>query len=100
MILDILRITMRTTEIKDEDDARQIIDNALATMMHATRCSVNHTLQNSPGELVFRRDMFIDVPVLADLEAICLLLHVVLNGIRSDNSNVRIRILKNTVFAL
>ena len=52
-ILDILRITMQTTEIKDEDDARQIIDDTLATMMHATQCSVNHTLQKSSGELIF-----------------------------------------------
>ena len=46
------------------------MDNALATLMHATRCAVNHTMQNSPGEIVYQRDMFVDVPVLANLEAI------------------------------
>ena len=69
-ILDILRIIMRTTTISNYDDAKQVMDNALATMMHATRCAVNHTMQNSPEEMVFRRDMFIDVQVIADLEAI------------------------------
>ena len=39
-ILNIVRITMQTTEIKDKDDTRQVIDNVLATMVHTTRCSV------------------------------------------------------------
>ena len=69
-ILDILRVTMRTTTINCEDDAKQVMDNALATLMHATRCVVNHTMQNSPGEIVYQRDMFVDVPVIANLEAI------------------------------
>ena len=33
-------------------------------------CAVNHTLQNSPGEIAFRRDMFVDVLIIADLQAI------------------------------
>ena len=46
------------------------MDNALATVMHATRCAVNNTMKTSPGALTFRRDMFIDVPIMADLIAI------------------------------
>ena len=34
--------------------------------MHALRCSVNRATHASPGGLVFRRDMFVDVPLLAD----------------------------------
>ena len=61
---------MRTTKIETGAQAGQVMDNALATCQHALRCAVNHTMQTSPGNLVFRRDMFIDVPVHADLIAI------------------------------
>jgi len=46
------------------------MDNALATVMHATRCAINHTMKTSLGDLTFRRDMFVDVPIKADLIAI------------------------------
>ena len=48
-----------------------IVDNALATVMHATRTAVSKSLGgNSPGSLAFRRDMFVNIPLLADLQAI------------------------------
>ena len=47
--------------------ANQIIENALATTVHATRCAVSQSLGTAPGNLVFRRDMFIDLPLIADL---------------------------------
>ena len=34
--------------------------------MHALRCSVSRALHASPGGLVFRRDMFVDVPLITD----------------------------------
>ena len=51
-------------------DAEQKIDNALASCIHALRCAVNHTMKTSPGAMVFNRDMFMDVQLLADLNAI------------------------------
>ena len=38
--------------------------------MHALRCAVNHTMQTSPGALVFRRGILMDVPLIADMDAI------------------------------
>ena len=38
--------------------------------MHATRCSVNHAIQTSPGAMVYGRDMLMDVPLIANLLAI------------------------------
>ena len=61
---------MRTKDLTPQQQAEQIMDNALATVMHATRCAVNNTMKTSPGALTFRRDMFIDVPIMADLIAI------------------------------
>ena len=46
------------------------MDNALYTCMHALRCAVNHTIQTSPGSLVFRRDMLMDIPLIAYMDAI------------------------------
>ena len=51
-------------------DATHIMNRALAAMQHATRCAVHKTLQHSPGEIVFNRDMFVDVPVMTDLIAL------------------------------
>ena len=39
----------------------------MATAVHATRCAVTQALGTSPGNLVFRRDMFIDLPLIANL---------------------------------
>ena len=46
------------------------MDNALYTCMHALRCAVNHTMQTYSGALVFRRDILMDVPLIADLDTI------------------------------
>ena len=69
-VANVLRIYMQTTTIETYENAKQVMNNALATAMHATRCAVNHTMKNSPGEIVFSRDMFVDVPVIANIIAI------------------------------
>ena len=61
---------MRTQKMETYEDATHIMDRALAAMQHATRCAVHKTLQHSPGEIVFHRDMFVDVPVMTDLIAL------------------------------
>ena len=47
-----------------------MIENALATTVYATRASVSKALNTSPGNLVFHRDMFIDLPLQANLVTI------------------------------
>ena len=65
---DILRAIK--AKIANEDEVEQAVDNALYTCMHALICEVNHARQTSPGVLVFRRDMLMHVPLIADLDAI------------------------------
>ena len=65
---DILRSIK--AKIADKDEAEQAMDNALYTCMHVLRCAVNHTMQTSPGALVFRREMLMDVHLIADLDTI------------------------------
>jgi hypothetical protein len=50
--------------------ARVIIDNALATAMHAMQTTVTTTLGSDPGALAFAQDMFLNVPLIADWQAI------------------------------
>ena len=54
---EILRIILHTNPPQNENDSIQVIDNALATCMHATRCAVNAAMQTSPEALVYRWDM-------------------------------------------
>ena len=49
-------------------DANSVVDEAIATAMHACRCAPNTSLGNfPPGALVFQCDMFLDLPLVADL---------------------------------
>eukprot|EP00957_Ditylum_brightwellii_P180109 13719898-Ditylum_brightwellii.AAC.1 len=50
--------------------ATHAVDDALATAMHATRCAVSRALGTLPGNMVFQQDMFLNLPVLADLVTI------------------------------
>jgi hypothetical protein len=50
--------------------ARDIIDDALATAMHAMQITIATTLGSMPGALAFARNMFLNVPLIADWQAI------------------------------
>eukprot|EP00957_Ditylum_brightwellii_P084115 6394745-Ditylum_brightwellii.AAC.1 len=44
--------------------ARDIIDQALETAMHAMQTTVATVLDSTPGALAFNRDMFLNIPSL------------------------------------
>lgn len=69
-VANILRTTLPQDRATSKEEAFKAVDDAIATTIHATRCSVSRSLQCSPGELVFHRDMLLDVPVMADLVTI------------------------------
>ncbi len=50
--------------------ARVIIDNALATAMHAMQTTIATTFGSTPGALAFAQDMFLNVLLIADWQAI------------------------------
>jgi hypothetical protein len=50
--------------------ARDIIDDTLATVMHAMQTTVATTSGSTLGALSFARDMFLNVPLIADWQAI------------------------------
>ena len=53
-----------TTQVND------MIDEALVIAMHAIQTTVATTLGNIPGALAFSRDMFLNIPLVADWQAI------------------------------
>jgi hypothetical protein len=69
---NVLRTLVHTNPPQNMTQARDIIDNALATAMHTMRTTVATTLGSMPGALAFARDMFLNVPLIADLQAIVL----------------------------
>ena len=50
--------------------AKEIVDESLSIAMHAMRVGMHTTLGSSPGNLVFNRDMFLNIPLIADWHAI------------------------------
>ena len=53
-------------------NARDYVDEALSIAMHAMRVGIHTTMGSSPGNLVFNKDMFLNIPLIADWHAITL----------------------------
>jgi hypothetical protein len=49
---------------------KEFVDEALSIAMHAMRAGIHSALGSSPGSLVFNRDMFLNIPLIADWHAI------------------------------
>jgi hypothetical protein len=65
--------------------ARDIIDYALATPMHAMQTTVATTLGSTPGALAFAQDMFLNVQLIADWQAIACTCEHVSENLRRTN---------------
>ena len=68
-MLNVLKVYAKTTRIDGYNQARHLMEHAIATCVHATRIAINHTMQHTSGE-IFQREMLLDIPVIADLVAI------------------------------
>jgi transposase InsO family protein len=67
---NILRTLVHTDPPRTVAQARLLVDEALARAQMALRCVVSTPLQATPGSLAFGRDMFLDVPYVADWQLI------------------------------
>ncbi len=65
-VANILRTHLRVSPPQEISHATEMIDEALALAMYAMRNTVHTTLGSSPGNLVFARDMFLNIPLVAD----------------------------------
>ncbi len=50
--------------------ARDIINEALATVMHAMQTTVATPIGSTPASLAFAQDMFLKLPLITDWQAI------------------------------
>ena len=70
----VLRTLVHVHNPQTVHQAKVVCDTALATSMHATRYASHQALQHltpgSPGSFAFCRDMFFDLPHLADILAL------------------------------
>ncbi len=69
-VTNVLRTLMHTNPPQNMTQARDIIDDALATAMHAMQTTVATTLGSMPGGFAFALDMFLNLPLIADWQAI------------------------------
>jgi len=76
---NILRTLLYSNPPRTVANAADLIDQALGTAMHAMRTNIHTTLKAAPGALVFGRDMFLDVPLIADCQAIQLHRRTIVN---------------------
>jgi transposase InsO family protein len=67
---NILRTLELTHPPQTLQEAQLLVDSALATTMHACRTAIHTTLKVSPGAFIFQRDMFLDIPIIANLQTI------------------------------
>lgn len=67
---NVLRVLLYSNPPKNMTDAKDIMDDALATAIHDIRTVVATSLGSTPGALAFGRDMLLNVPLVADWKAI------------------------------
>ncbi len=67
---NVLRTLLHGDPPQNIASAVQYVDEALSIAMHAMQAGIHSTLGSSPGNLVFNRDMFLNIPSIADWHAI------------------------------
>ncbi len=69
---NILKILFHGVLPKNIATAKEFVDEALSITMHAKRVGIHTTLGSSPGNLVFDRDMFLNISLIANWHGITL----------------------------
>jgi hypothetical protein len=83
---NVLRTLVHTNPPQNMSQARGIIDDAVATAMHVMQTTIATILGSTLGALVFAQDMFLNAPLIADLQAIARTCeHHVNENLRSAN---------------
>ncbi len=59
---NVLRTLLHGNPLQNIANAAQYVDEALSIAMHAMQAGVHFTLGSSPGNLVFNRDIFLNIP--------------------------------------
>jgi hypothetical protein len=63
---NVLRTLLHGEPPPDMASAKEYINEALSIAMHAMRAAIHSALGSSPRSLTFNRDMFLNIPLIAD----------------------------------
>ena len=69
-IATILKTKIEASPPQNVDDVNNLVEDALAAAMHSLCATVSKTLKATPGGLAFSRDVLLNVPLIADWQAI------------------------------
>ncbi len=69
-VQNVLRTLLHREPPPDMASTKDNIHEALFIAMHAMRAAIYSTLGSSPGSLTFNRDMFLNIPLIADWHTI------------------------------
>ncbi len=87
---NVLRTVLHGEPPQNITTAKEFVDEALSIAMHAMRAGIHSTLGSSPGSLVFSRDMFLNIPLIADWHAITLRReHLINENLIQENQKLR-----------
>jgi hypothetical protein len=87
---NVLRTLIHGNPPQNIANAKQYVDEALSIAMHAMRAGVHSSLGSSPGNLVFHRIMFLNIPLIADWHTITQRReHLIHENLMSENQNRR-----------
>ena len=67
---NILQTFLHGEHPQDVTKAKDLIDETLSITMHAMHMGIHTGVGSSPGSLVFNRDMFLNIPLIADWHTI------------------------------
>ena len=67
---NVLQTLLHGEPPRDVTKAKDFIDKMLSIVTHAMHTGIHTTLGSSPGNLVFNREMFLNIPLIADWHAI------------------------------
>jgi hypothetical protein len=70
MVSNILQTLIHGDTVTGMNITPNLVDEALSIAMHAMRAGLYSTLGSSPGSLVFNRDMFFNILLIANWHAI------------------------------
>ena len=83
---NVLRTLVHENKPRGPRQAKDLVDEALGIAQHSLRCGVHTTLGSSPGSLVFNRDMFLNIPLIADWQMLTKKReHLVNENLRREN---------------
>jgi len=87
---NILRTLLHGEPPQNIKNAKDYVDEALSIAMPAMRVGVHSTMGSSLGNLAFNRDMFLNIPLIADWHAVNLKReHLINENLMGENQKQR-----------